>query len=70
MHLPTKTFRMVEESIPKAGIGRYATGNSHLLNVQIFRCPTQFVHQDIDHRRLQRGTKVLLVFFDKIGIFL
>ena len=70
MHLPAKTFRMVKKCIPQAGIGRYATSYGNLLNAQIFCRPAQFVHQDIDHRRLQRGTKILLVLFDKIRFLL
>lgn len=40
------------------------------LHNKIFCRPAQFVHQDIDHRRLQRGTKILLVLFDKIRFLL
>lgn len=65
-----KRFAWSRKASRRPGIGRYATGNGHLLNVQIFRRPAQFVHQDVDNGCLQGRTKILLVLFDEIRVLL
>ena len=59
---------MVVEGITQPIVGRDSAGQRHAGNLQVACGEAQLLHQDIDDGALERGSQVIEVVLDKLGI--
>ena len=65
---PSVSLGIVVEGVAQACVGRYATRYGYMLDARLLDGQAQFLHQNIDYRKLQAGCQVLLVMLHKVGI--